>query len=147
MKIAMLLMVLTVSFLSVGVHRVTGSERHYPEPDCMINAGPCVKTVDGLTVVFDIAPKPLKTMRSLLFRTTILNKDKPVVDAIVSTDLSMPGMFMGQNIVGLSHLRDGIYEGKGVIIRCPSGKKVWRASVEIRRPGKPSVVDYIFEVQ
>ncbi len=143
----MLFMVLTITALSAGVHPVTASESHYPEPDCMMHAGPCIKTVDGFTVVFDVAPKPLKAMRSLLFRTTILNKDIPVVDAIVSVNLSMPGMFMGQNIVGLTHLRDGIYEGKGVIVRCPSGKKIWQASVEIRRPGKDSVVNFIFEVQ
>ena len=55
-------------------------------------------------------------------------------------------MFMGQNVIGLNHLRDGIYEGKGVIVRCPSGKKIWRASVAIHRAGNESVVDYIFEV-
>ncbi len=147
MKSAMLFMVFTVTLLSVGVRHVTASESHYPQPDCMMNDGPCIRTVNGFTVVFDIAPKPLKAMRSLLFRSTILNKDMPVVDAIVSIDLSMPGMFMGQNSIGLTHLRDGIYEGKGVIIRCPSGKKMWRASVKIRRFGKESVVDYIFEVQ
>jgi len=143
----MLFMALTLVFLCISVHRVRASEQQDSEPNCMINAGPCIKTVDGLTVAFEVTPKPLKAMRSLLFRTTISNQGSPVADASVSIDLSMPGMFMGQNVIGLTRLRDGIYEGKGVIIRCPSGKKIWRASVAIQRAGKESVANYIFEVQ
>jgi hypothetical protein len=146
MKSVMLFMAPTLVLLCVSIHLVEASEQQYKEPDCMMSAGPCIKTVDGLTVAFDINPKPLKAMRSLLFRTTITNQGRSVADASVSIDLSMPDMFMGQNVIGLSHLRDGIYEGKGVIIRCPGGKKIWRASVAIHRAGNESVVDYIFEV-
>ncbi len=146
MKSVMLFMTLTSVLMCVSDHSVKASEQQVTEPDCMMSAAPCIKTVDGFTVAFDINPKPLKAMRSLLFRTTISNQGSPVTDVSVSIDLSMPGMYMGQNIIGLNHLRDGIYEGKGVIVRCPSGKKIWRASVAIHRAGNESVVDYIFEV-
>jgi len=146
MKSVVLFMAMALVLLCASIYRVKASEKQYTGPDCMVSNGPCVKTVDGLTVVFDINPKPLKAMRSLLFRTTISNQGSPVADASVSTDLSMPDMFMGQNVIKLNHLHDGIYEGEGVIIRCPSGKKIWQASVAIHRAGKEWVVNYIFEV-
>lgn len=147
MKSVMLFMAVILVLVCISVPCVKTSGQQYTEPDCFMNAGPCIKTVDGLTVAFEITPKPLKAMRNLLFRTTISNQGRPVAEASVSIDLSMPDMFMGQNVIGLTHLRDGIYEGNGVIIRCPSGKKTWRASVAIQRVGKVSVVNYIFEVQ
>jgi hypothetical protein len=147
MKSVMLFMSLTLASLCIGIQSVKASELQYTEPDCMMDAGPCIKTVNGLTVAFDITPKPLKAMNSLLFRTTVSNKGRPVTDASISIDLSMPGMFMGQNVIGLTHLHDGMYEGQGVIVRCTSGKKIWQASVAIHEADKESVVNYIFEVQ
>jgi len=111
-----------------------------------MNTGPCIKSVDELTVAIDITPKPVKTMRTSLFRATISRNGRPVADASVTFNLSMPGMFMGQNIIMLNHLNEGIYEGNGVIIRCPSGKRIWQASVAINQDGRKSVVNYIFEV-
>jgi len=112
-----------------------------------VDAGPCTKTVDGLTVSVDITPKPLKAMRNLRFRTTLSNEGKPVTDASVSIALSMPGMFTGQNVIRLVHVHEGIYVGDGVIVRCPSGKKIWQALVDIRRAGREAAVNYLFEVQ
>jgi hypothetical protein len=40
----------------------------------------------------------------------------------------------------------GRYEGKGVIIRCASGKKTWQAEVTVKRPKRTDVVDFVFEV-
>ena len=111
-----------------------------------MNTGPCIKSVDELTVAIDITPKPLKAMRSSIFRATISRNGGPVDDASVTFNLSMPGMFMGQNSIKLTHLNEGIYEGNGVIIRCPSGRRIWQASVAINRDGKKSIVNYIFEV-
>ena len=146
MKNVMLFMALALALFCVDVRRAKAFGQQDIETECMMNTGPCIKTVDDLSVAVDITPKPLKAMRSLLFRTTISNKGRPVTDASVLINLSMPGMFMGQNIIRLTHLNEGIYEGNGVIIRCPSGKKIWQASVAIDRAGRKSVVNYIFEV-
>jgi len=140
-------MVLTLGLLYANVHRGEASGVQTTEPDCKMDAGPCTKTVDGLTVSVDITPKPLKAMRNLRFRTTLSNAGKPVTDASVSIALSMPGMFMGQNVIRLVHVHEGIYEGNGVIVRCPSGKKIWQALVDIRRAGREAAVNYLFEVQ
>lgn len=145
MKSVMLFMALELSALFVGLPPSVSSPE-LTQTDCHLNVGPCIKTTDDLTVILDVNPKPLKTMHELIFTAVISNEGGPVADAFVTINLSMPGMFMGKNVIRLEHLHDGTYEGKGVVIRCQSGKKIWQASVAIEQAGKESVVTYIFEV-
>jgi len=87
-------------------------------------------------------------MSELAFSIALTRGNKPVTDASsVLLDLSMPGMFMGNNRPILKKVNDGRYEGSGVIIRCLSGKKTWQAEVAVTRANKTSVVDFLFEVQ
>jgi hypothetical protein len=116
------------------------------QTDCAFDAGPCGKTVAGLTISFDISPKPVKSMTDLTFAVTVLDRAKPVENASVMIDFTMPGMYMGKNVVRLSARGNGVYAGKGVIVRCPTGKKIWQASIAVRSARKTSVVSYVFEV-
>ncbi len=116
------------------------------KPDCRLDAGPCIRTAGVLSVILDITPKPLKAMRELTFTVTVKEGGKPVPDAALLIELTMPGMYMGKNAVRLTHRAGGVYEGTGVIIRCPSGEKMWQASVIIERAEKKSIVNYLFEV-
>lgn len=59
-------------------------------------------------------------------------------------DLAMPGMYMGENRVLLKRSADGGFTGIGVIPRCPSGKRLWRATIEIPDTGR---VDFLFNVK
>jgi hypothetical protein len=116
--------------------------------DCDIHAGHCLKTIGNISVVFDCNPKPVKSMSESLFSVTLREKDKPIQDASVEIYLTMPGMFMGDNRILLMHKERGRYEGKGVIVRCPSGKRIWKADVIIGRPLKKTMhADYVFEVK
>jgi hypothetical protein len=145
MKSVVLFMALELAVL--GVHLPSAAAGlEFIQADCRIDIGPCVKTEGGVTVAIDVNPKPLKTLRELTFTATVSQEGRPVADASVTIDLSMPGMFMGKNVMRLATRRDGTYEGKGVIIRCPSGKRTWQAMVTVERAGKESVVSYIFEV-
>ncbi|RJQ53496.1 MAG: hypothetical protein C4526_06455 [Nitrospiraceae bacterium] len=119
------------------------------EADCNIDKGPCVTIPEhrDLQVLFDIDPKPVKTMTDLIFSVVLKEQDIPVTDADVTMDLSMPGMFMGINRPVMKHIRDGIYEGKGIIPVCPHGGKIWKAEVTVRQDGKSAIVSYIFEVE
>ncbi|WP_333652523.1 FixH family protein [Dissulfurispira sp.] len=99
-------------------------------------------------MVFDCNPKPVKSMSEILFGVTLREKDKPVQDASVEIYLTMPGMFMGDNRILLMHKEKGRYEGKGVIARCPSGKRIWKADVIIVHPSKKTThASYVFEVK
>jgi len=48
----------------------------------------------------------------------------------------MAGMEMGRNRVDLSRGEDGRYRGTGVLVRCPSGRRDWEATVTLPGAGK-----------
>jgi nitrogen fixation protein FixH len=115
---------------------------------CNVQAGPCIrKTSDGMTVEFDITPRPLTALSERTFAVTLTRQGAPAANvSSISLDLSMPGMFMGTNRPPMKIAGAGRYEGKGVILRCMSGKKTWQAEVTVTRPKRTDVVDFVFEV-
>lgn len=116
------------------------------QPDCRIDHGPCMNKVRDFTVTFELSPKPVKVMRELAFSVTVTEKGAVVNDASISVSLTMPGMVMGTNTVILRSVGNGRYEGKGVIVRCPTGQKVWKAAVAVRRGNRTLSAPFLFEV-
>ena len=110
------------------------------EQGCAINLGPCSRQLGDCTVILDILPKPVKAMEELIFQVTLSEDCRHGVPVI---DLSMPGMTMGQNRVTLEKNNRGVYEGTGIIVRCPSGKKTWQVTVTVPQCG---AVDFVFDV-
>ena len=96
--------------------------------DCEIHKGPCSKKIGAVNIVLNIEPKPVKAMKALTFTVTL--KGTREYESLRLT-LKMPGMFMGNNVVKLVRVGGGKYSGKGVIPRCPSGKRLWFATVEV----------------
>ena len=79
-------------------------------------------------------------MKELTFRLTVAGRemsDNPHID------LGMPGMAMGPNRVLLKRIGHNTYEGQGVMVRCPSGQRTWKATVTLPEAG---VVDFVFDV-
>ena len=109
--------------------------------ECDVHAGPCKVVLEGgVEVVFDIAPKPVKAMQELTF-TLMPTGGTPSADPYI--DLGMPGMKMGPNRVELKPQGDGSYRGKGFIVRCPSGKRIWKADITIPGVGE---AEFVFDV-
>jgi len=108
--------------------------------DCVIQTGPCTKTLADGTVTLDITPKPVRAMRDLTFTVTF-SRVKAAHDPVI--DLGMPGMIMGPNRVILKRAGDTTYQGTGVIVRCPSGRRTWKATVSV--PGTGSA-EFVFDV-
>ena len=108
--------------------------------DCDLHHHPCIIELSDCTVTLDISPKPIKAMKDLIFRI-ILSGNKSASNPYI--DLSMPGMDMGPNRVQLKNLGEGMYEGGGIIVRCPSGKKTWKATVTLPGLGR---AEFIFDV-
>lgn len=108
--------------------------------DCAIQSGPCTKDLLGGRVSLDIVPKPVKAMCDLTFTVTFSGV-KPANDPFI--DLGMPGMVMGPNRVKLRPVAEGLYQGTGVIVRCPSGRRTWNAAVTLPDQG---VVEFVFDV-
>ena len=108
--------------------------------NCNIHQNACSQKLPGYTVKLDITPKPVSAMMDLSFRVLITGgklQETPYID------LEMPGMKMGSNRVRLKAVNDTTYVGKGVIVRCPSGRRVWRATVTFPQKG---AVEFIFDV-
>lgn len=108
--------------------------------DCGIHESNCTKTIGLYTVELDIYPKPVTAMQDLTFRVSISGG---AISQIPYIDLGMPGMHMGPNRVDLKQTTAMIYEGQGVIVRCPSGKRIWRATVTLPSIGK---AEFTFDV-
>ncbi len=108
--------------------------------NCEIQRGPCTQELAGMAVTLDILPRPIKAMKDLKFRVTV-SGGKPVRAAYI--DLGMPGMDMGPNRVELRPVKDNVYEGQGVIVRCPSGRRTWKATVTLPESGK---AEFVFDV-
>lgn len=120
---------------------VTAEERETaPETRQDIHAGPVTGAAGRQPVVLDIVPKPVTAMRELAFTVHLPGADGSDVPFI---DLGMPGMRMPPNRVILALEPDGTYRGKGVIVRCGSGRRTWTATVTI--PGKGKAV-FSFDV-
>lgn len=103
-------------------------------PACDLGASPCAGVLaGGGTVRVELAPRPLATMKELAVRVD-LGADAPP-DARVSVSFSMPGMAMGENRSRLARTGPGRFEGKAVLVRCPSGRREWTAEVEVAPPG------------
>ena len=117
-----------------------GAESEPNRVDCDVHAGPCSAHISGTRVSLDIEPKPVKAMHDLTFTLT-LTGEKPVADPYI--DLGMPGMNMGRNRVILKPAGGLSYRGEGVIVRCPSGRRTWKAKVTIPEMGS---VEFVFDV-
>ena len=100
--------------------------------NCDIQAGACVQPLGGGSVTLEILPRPVKAMTDLTFIVTLQGLAPGEGPAI---DLEMPGMSMGPNHVTLERTPDGVYTGRGVIVRCPSGRTLWAADVTIPGAG------------
>jgi hypothetical protein len=107
---------------------------------CEIQQGPCIELLGELIVTLEILPKPVAAMKDLTFTLTVSGRKLPANPFI---DLEMPGMSMGPNRVQLRLVKDNVFEGQGIIVRCPSGRRTWMATVTLPQAGK---VEFIFDV-
>jgi hypothetical protein len=96
-----------------------------------------MRIIDGLAVTLDLGPRPLRTMADLALVVQVREGAAPVSGATVEASFAMPGMFMGENRAVLAPAGPGRYTGKGVLVRCASGRKDYSAEVMVRRPGRP----------
>lgn len=108
--------------------------------ECDVHVGPCSTYLAGEKMTLDISPKPVKAMHDLTFTVTfegIKPRSNPHID------LGMPGMNMGRNRVMLQPAGEALYQGTGIIVRCPSGRRTWKATVTVPDTGS---VEFVFDV-
>jgi hypothetical protein len=97
------------------------------QADCRIQEGPCTKVAGSRTVTLDIRPKPVRPMAELDFTVTVTPAGSLPGKLIL--ELTMPGMYMGGNRVELQRSGTDRYTGRGALVRCRSGRKLWKATL------------------
>lgn len=108
--------------------------------NCDPHVGACTQTVGDVTVALEITPRPVKALTDLMFRVTLAGPDSATASHI---DLGMPAMKMGPNRVMLKSTGPGTFEGRGVIVKCKSGRRTWYAIVTIPDTGEAI---FVFDV-
>jgi hypothetical protein len=99
-----------------------------PDPRPALSAQGNGVSIPNDRVRFTVTPQPVRAMKPLLFHVNLQNYGEP---QSVMVDLSMPKMYMGMNQVTMKKSSPGVYEGVGIIPICPTGLKLWQASVII----------------
>lgn len=108
--------------------------RHPAGAACDLQSGPCTQRLpDGGEVTLTIGPRPVRAMRELEF-TVALSAGSAAAGSEVAVALTMAGMYMGETRTALSPVGGGVFKGKGVVVRCPSGRRDWVAEVVVQAP-------------
>jgi hypothetical protein len=110
--------------------------------NCDLHQGVFTQSLSGSTNTLAVTPRPVKAMQDLLFQVSFSAKLPPNTK-LPYIDLGMPGMKMGPNRVQLKSAGNHTYEGQGVIVKCPSGRRTWRATITVPGFGQ---TDFIFDV-
>jgi hypothetical protein len=117
--------------------KLGGKDAAAPVAACDAGTSPCARALPGGgEVTLELAPRPLATMKELAVRVDLGGGAAEGTD--VSVSFSMPRMNMGQNRSRLARTAPGRYEGKAVLVRCPSGSREWSAEVQVTSPGAPA---------
>lgn len=108
--------------------------------NCQAHDGKCSLPIGEETVTLEITPRPVTAMQNSTFTITLTGTSPEKAPYI---DLGMPAMKMGPNRVYLKPAGNGAYKGKGVIVRCKSGRRTWFANVVVPGAGE---VQFVFDV-
>ena len=121
---------------------ISAGDKYQKMINCDLHQGACTQSLAGTTVTLTVTPRPVKAMQDLLFQVS-LSSERSADSKPPYIDLGMPGMDMGPNRVLLKSMGNATYAGSGVIVKCPSGRRTWQATVTIPDAGQ---ADFIFDV-
>ncbi len=140
--IMMFAVVLSTVFLLAVPGRISAGDKYKEMINCDLHQGACTQSLSENKVTLEVTPRPVKALQDLSFKVTFSGDLLPSTK-VPFIDLGMPGMNMGPNRVQLKSTGNATYEGRGVIIRCPSGRRTWQATVIIPDVGR---ISFIFDV-
>lgn len=104
---------------------------------CDLGAGPCTAPLSGGgEVTLGLGPRPLRAMADLEVTAEVREGGAPLAGA-VSVRFEMKGMQMFPAEARLAPAGPGRHAGRAVLVRCPSGRRDWTATVQVTPPGGP----------
>lgn len=117
-------------------------------PTCDSASGPCARPAGPFDLAFDLGPRPLRTMADLTAAVELSRGGAPLDGAKVVLSFDMRGMSMGENRRALTGVGGGRYTGNAVLVRCPSGRKAWVATLWVEVAGEPpAAASFEFRVE
>jgi len=117
-------------------------------PTCDLASGPCARDAGRFEVRLELGPRPLRTMAELVAALELRRDGAPVDGATVVLAFDMRGMSMGENRRALTGAGGGRYAGRAVLVRCPSGRRDWIATVAVEAPGgAPAIAKFELRVE
>lgn len=135
--------VLLAALFLPAPRNISASDKYQELINCDLHTQACTRPLAaGVAVTLEVTPKPVKAMQDLSFKVTLSGKQSTAPKDLY-IDLGMPGMKMGPNRVRLNAAGNNTYTGQGVIVRCPSGRRIWQATVIVPEMGH---TDFIFDV-
>jgi nitrogen fixation protein FixH len=102
---------------------------------CDAGRQPCAADAGPFRVILSLAPRPPVPLQEIETTVQVARSGGPVEGAEVAVELSMPGMYMGENRIALRPAGPGGYAGRAPLVRCASGRRDWVAEVVVRAPG------------
>ena len=139
---SMFVVFIFAAFLTAVPGHLSAGDKYQEMINCDLHQGVCTQDLSGSTVSLAVTPRPVQAMQDLLFQVTFSDRLPPNTKQPY-IDLGMPGMKMGPNRVQLKSTGNHTFEGRGVIVRCPSGRRTWRATITVPGFGH---ADFIFDV-
>ena len=136
------MVILLTVLISAAPAASSAGDKYQEMINCDLHQGVCNQNLSETTISLAVTPRPVKAMQDLLFQVTFDAK-LPANTKLPYIDLGMPGMKMGPNRVQLKSAGNNTYEGRGVIVKCPSGRRTWRATLTVPDLGQ---TDFIFDV-
>ena len=134
--------IILAAVLLAAPENISAGDKYQDMINCDLHRGDCTRELTGSRLTLAVTPRPVKAMHDLLFRVSFSGELPPGAQP-PHIDLGMPGMKMGPNRVQLKSAGSAVYEGRGVIVRCPSGRRTWQATVTVPGVGQ---ADFIFDV-
>lgn len=102
---------------------------------CELGAGPCTAPLSGGgEVTLALGPRPLRAMADLAVTAEVREGGAPLEGA-VSVRFEMKGMQMFPAEARLAPAGPGRHAGRAVLVRCPSGRRDWTATVVVTPAG------------
>lgn len=111
-------------------------------PDCSLNYGECVATLDQHEIALEIKSETIRSATPMLFEVTL---DNIQADQVM-LDLKGKEMFMGLNQVMLTPVAGAPdrWQGEVTLAVCTTGEMVWISSVVLEKDGQKTKADFEF---
>lgn len=112
-------------------------------PGCDLARGSCVAGNDHMAVSLELSPHDVRSLEPLNFSVKLEGTEA----SAMKIRLEGRDMYMGLNEIGLQPATSGLWQGRGELAVCTTGRMVWRATVLAMTPTGPLSARFEFSAK